>query len=105
MSVCAISGTIMTLDGQPASGQQVLFSVRSTLDDQGGQLASYTAPDTSVLSVGITSDSVTVFTDTNGGFEVDLLRGARVLMEIPGINLRKEIQVPDASEADFADLI
>lgn len=106
MSVCAINGKILTLDGNPASGRQVLFTVKSTLDDQGGQLASFLpVGETVPESVGVTSDSVTVFTDDNGVFEVDLVQGACVQIEIPSINLRKTIQVPDAESADFADLI
>jgi hypothetical protein len=96
VAICTITGTITRLDGSVVVSQQVMATIKSTQDDQGGQLAD---------GVGVVSDAIEAFTDENGEFEIDLVQGAHVILEIPTINLRKEIVVPNESSADFADLI
>jgi len=38
-AICVISGTICNVDGTPSEGAQIRATVKSTLDDQGGQIA------------------------------------------------------------------
>lgn len=95
--VCTVSGSIYMLDGNPVpSGTQISATVKSTQSDQGGQLAG---------GVGVSSAAIEAFTDDTGVFAIDLIQGSIVLLEIPAINLRKEIAVPAAGSADFATLI
>ena len=95
--VCTISCSLCALDGTPVpSGTQVSATVKSTQADQGGQLAG---------GVGISSAPIEAFTDDAGLFSVQLVQGATVLIEIPAINLRKEILVPATATALLADLV
>lgn len=93
---CTISGTILNADGTPNSDVHVVARVASTEVDQGGQVLG---------GVGVTSDPIEVFTENDGTFEIVLIQGGTYRLEIPFINLRKDILVPSASTADFADLV
>jgi len=95
-AVCQVSGTICGVDGAPKAGAQVRASVKSTQADQGGQVAG---------GAGITSEVVSAITADDGTFTIQLLQGATVELEIPDINLRKEVLVPATSTADFVNLI
>lgn len=95
-AICTIKGTITKADGSPMAGQQVTAVIKSTEQDQGGQIAN---------GYGVTSDAIEAFTDGDGSFCIDLIQGAIVLFSIPAINLRKEIVVPVTSTADFSSLI
>jgi hypothetical protein len=70
--------------------------VKSTQPDQGGQVAG---------GAGISSVPIEAFTGDTGVFSIQLIQGSTVLLEIPTINLRKEILVPATATADFADLV
>lgn len=96
MATCIITGTITNLDGTPNTDVGIKAEVDSTFDDLGGQL---------VAGQGVTGQIVEAFTDDNGVFAITLLQGARVLLQIPEIRLRKFIIVPTAGTADFATLI
>lgn len=96
MAICTVTGTICKADETPLANQLVKATIRLTQQDQGGQI---------VGTVGIVSDPIEAFTDEDGYFEVDLVRGAIVLLEIPTINLRKEVTIPDEVEVDFVSLI
>lgn len=96
-AVCTVSGNLCALDGTPVpAGTQVSATVKSTQADQGGQVAS---------GAGISSAPIQAFTDDTGLFSIQLIQGSVALLEIPAINLRKEIVVPATSTALFADLI
>lgn len=95
-SICTVTGTIRKADGAVLPGAQVKATIKSTQQDQGGQVAG---------GVGVTSDTITAFTTDTGTFGIDLIQGAVVLLEIPDINLRKEITVPVLTTEDFANLI
>jgi hypothetical protein len=95
--VCTVSGTICKLDGTPApSGTQISATVKSTQADQGGQLAG---------GAGVSSAAIEAFTGDAGTFSIQLIQGSTVLLEIPAINLRKEIVVPAENTADFSTLV
>jgi len=96
-AVCTVTGTICKLDGTAVpAGTQISATVKSTQPDQGGQLAS---------GAGIASTPIEAFTGDTGEFGIQLIQGSTVLLEIPTINLRKEILVPLTVTADFADLV
>ena len=96
MSLCRVFGTITNLDGTPNTDVEVKAEIEPTDDDFGGQL---------LAGVGVTGKFIEVFTDDDGKFEMNLLRGARVRLHIPEIRLRKIINVPELDAADFATLI
>ena len=95
-TLATITGTICKADGSVVQGAQVKATVKSTEDDMGGQVAS---------GVGVTSDQIEAFTEEDGTFAIDLVAGATVLLDIPDINLRKEIVVPAEGSTDFVELI
>jgi len=96
-AVCSITGTICMLDGSAvAAGLPISATIRSTQGDQGGQLAG---------GAGIASTVIEALTDDDGAFSIQLIQGAVVLLEIPIINLRKEITVPALITADFSTLV
>ncbi len=94
--ICTVTGTICKADGAILQGVQVVATIRSTQQDQGGQVAD---------DVGVTSDPIEAFTGDDGVFGVDLIQGSTVLLEIDSINLRKEIQIPEEATVDFTTLI
>lgn len=96
METCTITGTLMRADATPLVGQQIVATIRSTQDDQGGQV---------IGTAGVTSDQIEAFTNIAGKFEIDLLQGGVFLLEIPAINLRKQIAVPVLATVDFIELI
>jgi len=96
-AVCSVTGTICKLDGSLLSaGSPISATVKSTQGDQGGQLAG---------GAGVASAAIEAFTDDAGTFSIQLIQGAIALLEIPAINLRKEITVPALVTADFSTLI
>jgi len=95
-AICTVTGTICKADGSIMPGVQVVATIKSTQQDQGGQVAS---------SVGVVSDPIEAFTGDDGVFGIDLIQGAVVLLEIDFINLRKEILVPAETTVDFVTLI
>jgi hypothetical protein len=95
-AVCQVTGTICGVDGSAKAGLQVRASVKDTQSDQGGQLAA---------GAGITSEIVSALTQDDGTFSIQLIQGATVDLEIPEINLKKEILVPAEVTVDFSTLI
>jgi hypothetical protein len=95
--VCTVTGTLCKLDGTTiGGGAQISATVKSTQADQGGQVAG---------GVGIGSMVIEALTNDDGTFQIQLVQGVVALLEIPAINLRKEIAVPAVATADFATLI
>lgn len=95
-ATCTVSGSVVYLDGTPVVGTQVVATMESTDRDQGGQM---------VDGVGVALRPSEAFTDADGIFSLLLVRGARVLLEVPDIKLRKIITVPNVAAIDFAELI
>jgi hypothetical protein len=94
--VCQLTGTICGIDGAVKPGAQVRAHIKLTQADQGGQVAG---------GAGITSEVVSAITQDDGTFTLQLLQGATVELEIPDINLKKEILIPAETTADFTALI
>jgi len=95
-TTATVTGTICKADGTPVQGAQIKVRIESTEQDMGGQVAG---------SAGITSDQIEAFTEEDGTFSIDLVAGATVELDIPDINLRKKIKVPDSGSADFTTLV
>lgn len=96
IATVTVTGTICKADGTPSEGSHVRAVVKSTLDDQGGQVAG---------SAGISSEQAEAYTNATGFFSIDLVAGAIVLLEIPDVNLSKEVQLPGGGSVDFISLI
>lgn len=94
--ICTVTGTICKADGTPVAGVQVKATIKSTQQDQGGQIAS---------GSGVTSAPIEAFTDDDGLFGIDLVQGGVYVLEIPSINLRKQIVVPVEVTVPFTGLI
>ncbi|MBW2690435.1 MAG: hypothetical protein JRC99_10955 [Deltaproteobacteria bacterium] len=95
-SVCQITGTLCGIDGAAKAGAQVRATVKSTQADLGGQLAD---------GAGITSETISAITQDDGTFSLQTIQGATIVLDIPDINLKKEILVPALSTVDFSTLI
>ena len=93
--VCQVSGTICGIDGTPKAGAQVRATVQSTQADQGGQVAG---------GAGITSETVSAITADDGTFTIQLLQGSIVDLQVPDINMDKQVTIPAEATADFVDL-
>lgn len=96
MAICTVTGTICKADETPLASQLVKATIKSTQQDQGGQVAG---------TKGVVSDPIEAHTDDLGAFGIDLIQGAIVLLEIPTINLRKEVLIPAEVTVDFTTLI
>jgi hypothetical protein len=94
--VCQVTGTILDVDNAPKASVQVRATIKSTQQDQGGQVAG---------GAGVTSSPISAVTADDGTFTIQLLQGATVELEIPDINLRKEILIPTETTVDFVTLI
>lgn len=95
-TVCNITGTICGVDGSAKAGIQVRATIKSTELDQGGQVAS---------GAGVTSEIVSAITQEDGTFSIEIVQGATIDLDIPDINLKKEVIVPTELTADFVSLI
>lgn len=96
MAICTVTGTICKADESPMPNQLVKATIKSTQQDQGGQVAGFK---------GVVSDPIEAFSGDDGTFGIDLVQGATVVFEIPTINLRKEIVIPALVSVDFTTLI
>lgn len=96
MAICTVTGTICKADETPLANQLVKATIKSTQQDQGGQVAG---------TKDVVSDPIEAFSEDDGSFGIDLIQGATVLLGIPTINLRKEILVPAQVTVDFTTLI
>lgn len=94
--ICNVTGTICGVDGSAKEGAQVRATIKSTQSDQGGQITA---------SAGVTSEIISAITQADGTFSIALLQGATVDLEIPEINLKKEIVIPTETTVDFTTLI
>ena len=95
-TICTVTGTICKADGSVLPSAQVTGTIKSTQQDQGGQVAD---------GVGVGSEEIEAFTGDDGAFAIDLIQGATIVLEIPAINLRKEILIPAETTVDFTTLI
>ena len=95
-ATCDVTGIICNIDGSAVEGAQIRATVKSTEVDQGGQVAS---------GAGITSEKISAISQSDGTFSLMVIQGATILLEIPEINLKKEVVIPAQATVDFVDLI
>jgi len=94
--ICVVFGTVVNADGQPNTNVQVKATIVSTKDTKDGQI---------VGAHGVTSEQIETFTDDAGFFEITLLQGANVILNIPPIELEQEVCVPALASVDFQALL
>jgi hypothetical protein len=84
--LCVIFGTILDASGDPIASETVTASIRVPADIDGNQLG---------------SDEVTATTDSNGYFELELIRESVVNFTIPAVRIFGSYTVPDAASQDI----
>lgn len=94
--ICVLFGTVLMADGVPETEAQVQVYVEDRRKTKDGQF---------VGALGVTSEPIEVFTDDNGFWEAEIIRGALVRVVIPKINLDVELTVPDAASAEITTLL
>ena len=92
LDLCSLYGTVLDINSQPDLNKQVRVSiVPNTILTTGAK-------------PGISVDRVDMYTDENGEFAINLIRGLTVRLQIPSMGYDRKIEIPDASSANFADL-
>ena len=94
--ICVVYGTILDANGTPETESQVQVYVKNTEASKEGQF---------VNSYGVTAAPIETFTNDAGFWEVDIMRGATVRINIPAINLDTEVIIPDAVSAEITTLL
>lgn len=94
--VCTLFGTVVDADGSPNTNVVIRVTITSAKATKDGQL---------VGNLGVTSNQIEAFTDDAGFFEVTILQGACVNLEIPSIELEQEVTVPAQASVDFQELL
>jgi hypothetical protein len=87
---CIVYGQIVDATGEPLQNSNIYFKPITTSQIIDGSALSLSA--------------VIVRTDVNGEFAIELVRGAQVLAIIEATAYRKNITIPDQSNADIKDL-
>ena len=88
---CQVSGNLLTVGntipvGTPITFRPALFPL-------------------TVNGAVVTADKVMTYPDITGAFQVNLIRGSLVIVEIERTGVRAQIQIPDATTADLMDLL
>ena len=96
MDTCIITGTIAQLGGAPKPDVMVSATVQETTDGA-GQIAG---------GGGITAEPLVTFTGDDGTFTLELVQGAKAVLEIQAVGLKRHIDVPMVTgPVDFLTLI
>ena len=88
---CTVSGSLLTVGSTIPVGTQVTF-----------RPANFPI---SVNSSVVTADKVVTYPDINGNFQVNLIQGCTVIVEIERTGLRAQIVVPSTPTANLLDLL
>jgi hypothetical protein len=88
---CIVSGNILDLGGEPSTESWLNFRVAKTPSVLGGSL--------------VEGKILRTIPDAYGNFSVVLLRGKKVIVEIPQAGLRHTISVPEQETANLVDLL
>ena len=101
---------VVAAAGVPVS--PALCTVYGTLTDLAGSALLNTGIRATVVShpvfvggAGVSVETPETFTDAAGYFELTLLRGAVVNLEIDAIGLRQQVTIPNAATSDFISLL
>lgn len=90
--LCNLYGTVLDINSQPDVNRPVRVSILPNTI-----LATGTKP-------GMSVDKLDTFTDVNGEFSIDLVRGLVIRLQIPSMGYDRKITIPDQASANFADL-
>jgi hypothetical protein len=88
---CVIKGQFIGLNGDAA--QQIKVTAR---------MVEFPAVSSGRI---VSGDTVYTFLDSQGKFEMSLLRGSTALIEVPRAAIRSQIVVPDTATANLVDLL
>lgn len=91
LELCAIQGTIASAQGAPICNALVRATVQPIYRDALGRTVQV---DTEIKT----------YSDTNGDFELALVRGAVVRLEIDAVGYDRKFEVPDQASAIFTEL-
>lgn len=92
LSLCSLYGSVLDIDGNPDFNKPVRVSILpNTIITTGAK-------------PGVSVDKLDTFTDVNGSFSIDLIRGLVVRLQIPSVGYDRKITIPDQASANFADL-
>lgn len=94
MAQCLITGTLVTLTGQPLSNEVVGWRVDS---------APNAAPFVDGKAVG--REELVATTDAQGQFSVTLTQGLAVIVRIEALSLCKQITIPAQPTATLEELL
>lgn len=90
-SVCTVYGTLTNLAG---------VALAST-----GVRATVVSHPTIISTAGVSVETEDTYTDADGYFELSILRGAVVNLEIDAVGLRQQVTIPDAATVEFSTLL
>lgn len=90
--LCDLYGTVLDINSDPDENKPVRLSILpNTILTTGAK-------------PGVSVDKLDTFTDVNGQFSINLIRGLVVRLQIPSIGYDRKITIPDQASANFADL-
>lgn len=90
-NTCIVSGNTLDLAGRLLSGKEIVFRGVDAPNAVGPSIVNF--------------DRIITYTDAMGNFSVNLLRGAKAIVEIKEAGLRAQFEVPDQSTALLLDLL
>lgn len=90
-TTCIVSGNTLDLSGKRMVGAEVVFRPVDAPNSVGPSIIHF--------------ERIITYTDALGNFSVNLLRGAKAIVEIRDAGLRHQIEVPDQSTALLLDLL
>lgn len=94
--ICVLHGYVVKADATAEPEAQVIVTPQSAKTTKAGQYVS---------TYGLTSEQIEVFTDDVGYWEVNVVRTATVVVEIPKINLKATVTIPNLASAEITTLI
>lgn len=87
-SLCAITGTLFTAAGQPLAGALVTATLLPVMTDGAGR--------------GYENEAlIRAWSREDGSFQLSVVRGAAILLEIAKIGYARKVNVPDAASVLF----
>jgi len=90
LNTCIVYGTIKDANGRPVSATPVIIEPIPTLSFIGG------------TALGMSAK--TTYTDENGGFAIEAVREAQVVIIVNEVGFRKRVDIPDAASIPLESL-
>lgn len=92
LELCNLYGTVLALDGSADVNKPVYVTIiPNTILTTGSK-------------PGVSVQRIEMYTDSNGGFSLDILRSLVVRLQIPSMGYDAKVTIPDQASANFADL-